>query len=731
MEPTTTDMVETTLNQHPRDRLRAHLDRGVQGAVTISGLLVLMTLMLIFVYLLLSVLPLFKPASIGAARTLPMASVSPAMAIGMDVQQRIGYRIDGQGEGRFYPLAAQSAEQIGTPLAQQTLLAKPALLAQAVGERDLFALAQADGRFIITQADFAPAGGGVPQWRFPLGQTPLAFDPQGHPLALLALAQTGKGRFLLAAVTDDQRLLFGRFSLTEPLQQTAIPLFATVEQLLLTPDGQQLYVLIGNQLSRYQIEGAQLQLRETRLLGEHPPYRLTALPGGSALLVRAADGSLREWFDVEKDRRHQLAPIQQFTHQAVAQEQLVAEPYRRVFATLQPEGEFALFSSIQSQPLIKEKLPAKVQQMAFAPRGDGLLLETAQGWQHYAIDNPYPDVTWRSLWHKLWYENYPEPAYVWQSTSGEDSYQAKFSLMPVIFGTFKAAGYSMLFAVPLALAGAIYTACFMSAGLRRVVKPAVEVMGALPTVVIGLVAGIWLAPMIEHYLLAVLALPFLLTLAVLLCSGLVNRFVSRPLLPGIDLLLLLPLVVLTVWGALAVGPWLELQLFGEPLHFWLGEDFDQRNTLVVGVAMGFALVPIIFSLAEDALFSVPATLSQGSLALGATQWQTVQRVILPSASAGIFSALMIGFGRAVGETMIVLMATGNTPLMDGSLFQGLRALAANIAIEMPEAVAGSSHYRVLFLTALVLFLFTFVFNTLAEAVRLRLRKRYTLNQETP
>lgn len=724
-------MAQTTINQHPRDRLRARVDRGVKGAVTVSGLLVLMTLMLIFVYLLLTVLPLFKSASISSPKALPMVSSSPALVIGMDVQQRIGYRIDQQGEGHFYRLVAQGTNQAGQPLLQQTLLANPVLLAQAVGERDLFALAQADGRVVIAQTDFAPAGGGEPQWRFPLGQEPLAFDPSGQPLALLALAEARKGSFLLAAVTTDHRLLLGRFSPTEPPQQTAIPLAGAAQQLLLTPDGRQLYVLAGNQLARYQIAGAQLQLRETRLLGEHPPYRLTALPGGSALLIRASDGSLWEWFDVEKDQHHQLAPIQQFAHQASAQELLVAEPYRRVFAALQPGGDFALFSSIQPQPLLKDTLPAKVQQMAFAPRGDGLLLETAQGWQHYALDNLYPDVTWRSLWQKLWYENYPQPAYVWQSTSGEDSYQAKFSLMPVIFGTFKAAGYSMLFAVPLALAGAIYTACFMSAELRRVVKPAVEVMGAFPTVVIGLVAGIWLAPKIEHYLLALLALPLLLALVTLLCSWLVNRFLPRPLSPGKDLLLLLPLVVLTVWLALACGPWLELQLFGEPLHFWLGEDFDQRNTLVVGVAMGFALVPIIFSLAEDALFSVPTALSQGSLALGATQWQTVLRVVVPSASAGIFSALMIGFGRAVGETMIVLMATGNTPLIDGSLFQGLRAMAANIAIEMPEAVAGSSHFRVLFLTALVLFIFTFIFNTLAEAVRLRLRKRYTLNQETP
>lgn len=206
-----------------------------------------------------------------------------------------------------------------------------------------------------------------------------------------------------------------------------------------------------------------------------------------------------------------------------------------------------------------------------------------------------PDVTWRSLWHKVWYENYPEPAYVWQSTSGEDSYQAKFSLMPVIFRrSFKAASYAMLFAIPLALAGAIYTAYFMSPGLRRAIKPAIEVMGALPTVVIGLVAGIWLAPVIEHYLLAVLSLPVLLAVAVLACGALVNRFAPRRLPPGFDLLILLPLILLVIWLAFSLGPWLEVRLFGEPLHFWLGDDYDQRNALVVDVAMGFALVPIIF-----------------------------------------------------------------------------------------------------------------------------------------
>jgi phosphate transport system permease protein len=173
---------------------------------------------------------------------------------------------------------------------------------------------------------------------------------------------------------------------------------------------------------------------------------------------------------------------------------------------------------------------------------------------------------------------------------------------------------------------------------------------------------------------------------------------------------------------------LERLLFGADFKGWLnsatGLIYDQRNSLVVGLAMGFAVIPIIFTIAEDAFSSVPSNLTAASLALGASRWQTALRVVLPTASPGIFSAVMIGFGRAVGETMIVLMATGNTPTMDWSIFNGMRTLSANIAVEIPEAPGGGTLYRVLFLAALLLFGMTFVVNTLAEIVRQRLRERY-------
>jgi phosphate transport system permease protein len=202
----------------------------------------------------------------------------------------------------------------------------------------------------------------------------------------------------------------------------------------------------------------------------------------------------------------------------------------------------------------------------------------------------------------------------------------------------------------------------------------------------------------------------------------------RRLRPGTEIAVILPLLLIGSYLAFQLGPWVEAGLFGSDVKAWLakapGLVYDQRNSIVVGIAMGFAVIPIIFTISEDAFSSVPQHLTAASLALGASRWQTATRVVLPTASPGIFSAIMVGFGRAVGETMIVLMATGNTPVLDWSPFNGMRTLSANIAVEVPEAPHGGTLYRVLFLSACVLFLMTFFVNTVAELVRQRLRDKY-------
>jgi phosphate transport system permease protein len=304
--------------------------------------------------------------------------------------------------------------------------------------------------------------------------------------------------------------------------------------------------------------------------------------------------------------------------------------------------------------------------------------------------------------------------------------------MPLTFGTLKAAFYAMLFAVPLAIMGAIYTAYFMAPLMRGFVKPTIEIMEALPTVILGFLAGLWLAPAIENHLPGFFALLLILPPAVFVFAWLWQKLPGtiRNCVPdGWQAALLIPVLLIIGWVALTLSSPLENWLFNGNMRSWLGSelglDFDQRNSIVVGIAMGVAVIPTIFSIAEDAIFSVPKHLTHGSLALGATYWQTLSRVVILTASPGIFSAVMIGMGRAVGETMIVLMATGNTPVMDFSIFQGMRTLSANIAVEMPESEVDSTHYRILFLAALVLFMFTFVVNTVAEIVRQRLRVKYS------
>jgi phosphate transport system permease protein len=373
-----------------------------------------------------------------------------------------------------------------------------------------------------------------------------------------------------------------------------------------------------------------------------------------------------------------------------------------------------------------------VSGLAFAPKADGVIAVDRGGrLTHWRMHNPHPEVTLRTLFGKVWYEGYSRPEWVWQSSGGTDDFESKLSLTPLIYGTLKGTFYALLFAVPLALLAALYVSEFMHPTARGYVKPVVEIMAALPSVVLGFLAGLWLAPVVERIVPGLFVLPMVEVLVILAAYGAwraVPATLRGRLRPGAEVFLLVPVVVLGAWLAFGIGGLVEQRLLGGDYRGWLlsalGLTYDQRNSLVVGVAMGFAVVPLIFTIAEDALANVPQHLRAGSLALGATRWQTALRIVLPTASPGIFSAVMIGLGRAVGETMIVLMATGNTPVMDANLFSGFRALSANIAVELPEAPEGGTLFRVLFLAALLLFCLTFALNTVAEMVRLRLRRKY-------
>jgi phosphate transport system permease protein len=389
-----------------------------------------------------------------------------------------------------------------------------------------------------------------------------------------------------------------------------------------------------------------------------------------------------------------------------------------------------------------EALAGSIRQVAFSGNYDRFTALSADGKLHrWSLEDHHPESSWGAFFGKIWYEGATGPDYTWQSSSGSDEFEAKYSMMPLIYGTAKGTFFALLFALPIALTAAIYVSQFLRPEYRNVVKPVMEIMASLPSVVLGFLAGLWLAPLVDPRLISIFCAVGILAPAALFAGFLWSALpqpVRRQVKPGMEFVWLLPFLALCAYFAWQAGPAVEAMFFtvkdsvsGLPIadfrEWWrqtTGETYDSRNSLVVGFVMGFAVIPIVFTIAEDSLSNVPNSLISGSLALGASRWQTVWSVVVPTAISGIVSAIMIGFGRAIGETMIVVMATGNTAVMETNPFSGMRTLSANIAVELPEAALGHTHYRALFLGACCLFLLTFVINTLAEILRQRLRERY-------
>ena len=207
-------------------------------------------------------------------------------------------------------------------------------------------------------------------------------------------------------------------------------------------------------------------------------------------------------------------------------------------------------------------------------------------------------------------------------------------------------------------------------------------------------------------------------LAALFTASFAPRWAKEFLKPAIEVLAGFPSVVIGFFALVVLASFLQ-SVFG----------FQYRlNAFVGGLALSLAVIPIIYTISEDALSAVPKVLTEASLALGATRWQTALLVVLPAATPGVFAAILIGIGRAFGETMIVLMATGNAAILSISPLDPVRTMSATIGAEMAEVVFGETHYSVLFLIGLILFIFTFALNGIAELfIRQRLLKRFKGN----
>jgi len=541
------------------------------------------------------------------------------------------------------------------------------------------------------------------------------------------------------------------------------------------------------------------------------------LIGRNSLAVGDSSGGLTVWFRVKPPQAGTadgtlIAPAHVLAAEGSPVLALAPSGRGRMLAAGYADGSARLFHVTSGRLLAHLEPPAgsgAARAVRIAPKDDALLVLGEAGGHLRSLAVPHPETSLAAIFRPVWYEGYAAPEHVWQSSSGTDDFEPKYGLFPLVFGTIKATLYSLLFGVPIALLAAVYTSEFLHPRHKARVKPTIEMMASLPSVVLGFLSALVIAPLIEDIVPSVLltigllpilvafggylwrtlpaeqrarlerlrlAFVFLCLVVAVVLGGLLGPLFERLCFAGDFrqwltgtvgtgtggwMILLLPLVALLLGFVLVqwVNPLLaargralprehfarrEVLKFGLVLvtgalllyglasvlaalgldpRGGLLDTYVQRNALVVGFVMGFAIIPIVYTISEDALAAVPDHLRAASLGAGATTWQTAVRVVVPTAMSGIFSAIMIGFGRAVGETMIVLMAAGNTPIMDWNVFNGFRTLSANIAVELPEAVQGSTHYRMLFLAALVLFGMTFVLNTVAEAVRLRYRKR--------
>ena len=762
--PSPTDRAEVDVRlsaTEDRGRLRRKkiYDKAAGLIITFGGIAIILSIAAILFVIVAETLPLWSAPKTEFGGTLRLSELlngqtARPIAFGVEEYQEIAYVVTEDGWLHFISLTDQ------TPLQsyeiRQLQGQRPTAVYQDGFDHSL-AIATENGTVVPVYASFVisyddqsrriitPRAG---------EEDAIIVDPQGRaiqrlvyrtgeddegiriaallgPRSLVFYSQVEQESFLGQTETQETRR---ELSAELPADVTGLALDAFLTNLLVsTADGQLLHWQVQDPAAPRLIHS--FPVSDTRGVSA---TTLDWLLGERSLVVGDSAGGVSVWFQVRDQGPPSDSPYRKIhvlqSHPA-ALTAMKPSARNKGFLTADADGHILLHHATSEQTLVELRTDqgAAVELLSFAPRANGIFaVDNRARLSDWSLDNPHPEINLTTLFGKVWYEGYQEPDYTWQSSSATDDFEPKFSLTPLAYGTLKGTFYALLLAIPLSLCGALYTSQFMHPSLRNLVKPSVEVMAALPSVVLGFFAGLWLAPLVADMVPAIFMLLVALPGVTLLAAfawRLVPLPVRNSLKPGVELVFLAPLLLLTVYLCVALNEAIEVGLFAGNFPQWLydttGSRYDPRNSLIVGFAMGFAVIPIIYTICEDAFSNVPQHLVSGSLALGANRWQTAVRVVVPTASPGVFSAIMIGFGRAVGETMIVLMATGNTPVMDFNPFSGFRALSANIAVEIPEAPHGGTLYRTLFLAALLLFVLTFVLNTAAEVVRQNLRERYS------
>jgi phosphate transport system permease protein len=827
-------------------------DALARVAVTIGGFGTVASILLVCGFLVSVVLPLFVGCGTSAAPPVALGGAAPRiLSAQIDPHRQLALLL--ADDGRVRAVALADGQEVAQAAVFDPAAARAVLAHDELGEDPaprVAVVAGADGRVLVCRiravttvvpaaavppevADLAPGSGrriddrwcertidGAVWHALEVTTGVQAFA--GGPVLLANACKRSDGE-AVAALTADLHLHL-RVATRHVNEITERADVETVDgELALagsgaaSPPDRLLMLGVGNEVCLLWNDGrllridardpAQPKIAERIDLLPDPARRITAtalLCGHETLLIGDDAGTVRACFTTKPPAARgsdgaQIEVAHVFAGPAAPVVALDAAHRDHLFAAAWADGTVRIHQATSERLCCECRVYGAPRAVALAPNNDGLVVATGKALQSFALHVAHAEFSLAAVSLPVWYEGHERPEHSWQTTSGNSDYEPKFGLWPLVFGTLKATIYSLLFGVPLALLAAIYTSEFLHPRWRSRIKPAIEMMASLPSVVLGFLAALVFAPWIEAVLPSLLAAIVCVPFAWLLLGQLVQLLppaqrVAAERWRPFGVAFALPLGILLAY---ATGWLATATMFGGDLQHWLATDGDgrafggwflallplasaaaallvarvswladhpaggvlrllggagaallasavlafalqatgadlrgpllgtyvQRNALVVGFAMGFAVIPIVYTIAEDALNAVPEHLRAASLGAGATPWQTAVRVILPTAMSGIFSAVMVGLGRAVGETMIVLMAAGGTAVLDVNPFNGFRTLSANLATELPEAVRDSTHYRILYLAALVLFALTLALNTAAELVRQRFRRR--------
>jgi phosphate transport system permease protein len=748
----------TDLTRFQPSRFTLVSDRFMNHFIKVGGLGVIAAVMGIFVFIFIQILPLFRGANVQALQTVD-TQVPDAIMLGVDQWTELPFVLDESGTLHF--IAIPSGERRSVPIALPGD-AKASAYTYVPATQQIVVGTDQGGFSIVDlnyKANFGADETRTIEQQVQVGK-PYSGGVSGEPVLALAycdgesikvavLVQEVDGKPVTHAVTLKQkRSLMGAGKIkVAGNQDLSAEIAGRPRFLRVGADGQVIVVATKDTITYLRLESGNFVKKQEFLpfakSADQEIASMNLLLGGNSLVLSNADGENRIFslYMPAPDAEHLFGHTKSFESLPAGASAYAASQRNKSFLVSSGSTLSLRHGTTEAIRWQHEEAFAATQ-VALSSKHDRILALDGAGKLHlYELRDPHPEAGIKAFFGKVSYEGAASPDYVWQSTGGSDEFEPKLSMIPLIVGSIKGTVFAMLFAIPIALLAALYTSQFQHPRFRAIVKPTMETMASIPSVVLGFLAALWLAPIVENRVPTVLVFVTIAPLAAMLIGYVWTRLPPEIRVyckPGYEFLVFLPMLVACVYFSEWLGPILESVAFvvTDPetgartadFRLWwpqfTGDRFEQRNALIVGFAMGFAVIPIIFTIAEDSLSNVPQDISSAALALGASRWQTAFRVVLPTAAAGIFSAVIIGLGRAVGETMIVLMATGNTPIMDMSIFTGMRTLSANIAVELPEAPHGGTLYRALFLGAMLLFAMTFVLNTVAELLRQHLRNKY-------